>query len=52
MNRLLLLLECGETDLAVYLKRRLADNTLHRMQRCVFWYDMLQAVKVLHEQGK
>ncbi|XP_067946473.1 uncharacterized protein [Watersipora subatra] len=50
-EHLYLLLECGDTDLAVYLKKKLQDNSLHRMQRCIFWYDMLRAVQVLHDQG-
>ena len=50
-EKLFILLECGETDLSVYLKKRLHDKSLNRMKRCVFWHDMLQAVQVLHKQG-
>lgn len=50
-DKLFVLMECGDTDLAVYLKKRLQDNSLHKMQRCVFWHDMLKAVQVLHNEG-
>ena len=46
--KLCMVLECGSTDFATYLKR----NKLEVYEIWFFWTKMLLAVKVIHDHGE
>ena len=51
-NMLYVVMEKGDTDLATVFRKRNQHKDMLPQLLSAYWIDMLQAVKVLHEEGK